>query len=147
MSGNKKISGNRIMSGTWGEVWLDGDYVAECYGLQAKSSFTKEEVNLCGQMAVDQKITGIKNTGSLKLHKVNSRMAIVIGNQIKEGKDIRLTIISKLDDPDAYGAERVVIRNVSFDDVTLADWEVAKKGSVEAPFTFTEYDFLDKVEG
>nr|WP_330372777.1 phage tail tube protein [Lachnoclostridium phytofermentans] len=62
-------------------------------------------------------------------------------------KDIRFTIISKLDDPDAYGAERVVISNASFDDVTLADWEVAKKGSVEAPFTFTDYDFLDKVEG
>lgn len=138
--------GNRIMSGTWGEVWLDGDYVSECYGLQAKASFTKEDVNICGQMAVDKKVTAISYTGSLKLHKVNSRMAIAIGDKIKKGKDIRFTIISKLDDPDAYAAERVVLKNVSFDDVTLADWEVAKKGSIEAPFTFTDYEFLDKVE-
>ncbi len=135
---------NKIMSGTWGEVWLNGDYVSECYGLQAKMSMTKEDVNLCGKMAVDKKVTGISYTGSLKIHKVSSRMAAAIGDKIKRGKDPRFTIISKLADPDAIGSERVVIRNVSFDDLTLADWEVAKKGSVEAPFTFTDYEFLDK---
>jgi hypothetical protein len=139
------MKGNRIMSGTWGEVWLDGDYVAECFGMQAKMSMTKEDVNLCGQMAVDKKVTGISYTGSLKLHKVNSRMALAIGNKIREGIDPRFTVISKLADPDAYGAERVVLRNVSFDDITLADWEVAKKGSIEAPFTFTDHIFMDKV--
>lgn len=140
------VTGNKIMSGTWGEVWLDGEYVSECYGAQAKASFTKEDVNLCGQMAVDKKVTAIAYTGSLKMHKVNSRMAIVIGNKIKKGTDVRFTVISKLADPDAYGAERIALRNVSFDDLTIMDWEAAKKGSVEAPFTFTDYEFLDKVE-
>jgi hypothetical protein len=142
----KKLKANRVMCGTWGEVWLDGDYVSECYGLQAKVSFNKEDVNICGQMAVDKKVTSISCTGSLRLHKVNSRMALAIGNKIKKGEDVRFTIISKLDDPDAYGAERIVLRNVSFDDLTLADWEVAKNGTVEAPFTFTDYELLDSVE-
>ena len=139
-------SAKRIMNGTWGEVWLDGEYVSECYGLQAKVSFNKETINLCGRMAEDKKITSISCTGSLKLHKVNSRMALVIGERIKKGEDVRFTVISKLADPDAYGAERVVLRNVSFDDLTLADWEVAKNGTIEAPFTFTDYEFLDTVE-
>lgn len=138
--------GNRVMSGTWGEVWLDGDHVGECYGLQAKMNISKEDVNICRQMATDKKITAISYTGSLKLHKVNSRMALKVGDKVKNGKDPRFTVISKLDDPDAYGAERVVLRNVSFDDVTLADWEAARKGTVEAPFTFTDHEFLDKVE-
>lgn len=139
-------SAKRIMNGTWGEVWLDGEYVAECYGLQAKVSFNKETVNLCGRMAEDKKITSISCTGSLRMHKVNSRMALAIGDRIKRGEDVRFTIISKLADPDAYGAERVVLRNVSFDDLTLADWEAARNGSIEAPFTFTDYEFLDTVE-
>lgn len=139
-------SAKRIMNGTWGEVWLDGDYVSECYGLQAKVNVNKEDVNLCGQMATDTKITSIKCTGSLRLHKVSSRMALAIGDMIKRGIDPRFTIISKLADPDAYGAERVVLKNVSFDDLTLADWEVARNGTVEAPFTFTDYEFLDTVE-
>ena len=139
-------SAKRVMNGTWGEVWLDGDYVSECSGLQAKIAANKTEINICGKMATDKKITNISCTGTLKLHKVNSRMAIAIGNSIKAGRDPRFTIISKLDDPDAYGSERVVIRNVSFDDLTLADWEVAKNGAVDAPFTFTDFEFLDSVE-
>jgi hypothetical protein len=139
-------SAKRVMSGTFGEVWLNGDYVSECYGLQAKVSFNKTDINLCGRMATDKKVTSTSATGSLKLHKVNSRMALAVGDDLKNGRDPRFTVISKLDDPDAYGAERIVLRNVSFDDLTLADWEAAKNGTVEAPFTFTDYDFLDSVE-
>lgn len=138
--------GNRIISGTWGEVWLDSDYVSEAYGLQAKINYNKEDVNLCGQMAVDSKVTSVKMTGSISMHKVNSRMARKIGEEIKNGKDIRFQIISKLADPDAYGKERITLKNVSMDDLTLADWEVSKKGSITAPFTFTGYEFLDDIE-
>ena len=136
------MNANKVMCGTWGEVWLGEDYVAECYGLQAKVTVNKEDVNLCRQMAVDKKITSISCTGSLKLHKANSRMAIAIGDSIRKGEDRRFTILSKLEDPDACGAERITLRNVSFDDLTLADWEAAKNGTVEAPFTFTDYEFI-----
>ena len=137
-------SAKRVVSGTWGEVWLDGDKVSECYGLQAKASFNKEDIALCGQMASDKKVTSIDCTGSLRLHKVTSRMAQAIGENIRNGRDVRFTIVSKLKDPDAYGAERV--RNVSFDDLTLADWEAKSVGKVECPFTFTDYEFLDVIE-
>jgi hypothetical protein len=139
-------SAKRVMSGTFGEVWLDNDYVGECYGLQAKVNFNKQDVPMCGRMAIDKKITNISCTGSMRMHKVSSRMANKIGADIKAGKDPRFTVISKLADPDAYGAERVVLKNVSFDDLTLADWEVAVNGKIEAPFTFTDYEFLDSVE-
>ncbi|MCI5562621.1 MULTISPECIES: phage tail tube protein [Intestinimonas] len=139
-------SAKRVVSGTWGEVWLDGDKVSECYGLQAKASFNKEDIALCGQMASDKKVTSIDCTGSLRLHKVTSRMAQAIGENIRNGRDVRFTIVSKLKDPDAYGAERVVLRNVSFDDLTLADWEAKSVGKVECPFTFTDYEFLDVIE-
>ena len=138
-------SAKRVVSGTWGEVWLDGDKVSECYGLQAKASFNKEDIALCGQMASDKKVTSIDCTGSLRLHKVTSRMAQAIGENIRNGRDVRFTIVSKLKDPDAYGAERVVLRNVSFDDLTLADWEAKSVGKVECPFTFTDYEFLDVI--
>lgn len=138
-------SSKRIFSGTWGEAWLDGEKVTECYGLQAKASFTKEDIAMCGQMSSDSKVTGITLTGSLRLHKASSRMARAIGDNIRNGRDIRFTIISKLADPDAYGAERIVLKNVSFDDLVLADWEAKAAGKVECPFTFTDYEFLDLI--
>ena len=135
----------RVLSGTWGEVWLEGEKVSECYGLQAKITYNKEDVALCGQMGVDYKVKSYKGTGSLRMHKVSSRMAKLIGEKIRDGQDVRFTIISKLADPDSYVAERVVLKNAGFDDLTLADWEADKLGKVEAPFTFTNYEYLDTI--
>ncbi len=140
------MDARRIINGTHGELWLDDDFVHECYGMQAKISVEKETVPMCGQMGQDSKLIGWKGTGSLKFNKVNTRMGNLIGQALREGRDLRFKIISKLDDPDAYGAERVAIRSVSFDDLTLANWEDKKAGKVEVPFTFTDFEFLDKID-
>lgn len=140
------IPTNRVMNGTWGEIWLDGDKVSECTAFQAKIALNKTAISQCGSMAEDTKIIGYKGTGSVKMNKVYSRMATKIGDAIKQGRDLRFVIISKLADPDALGAERVAVKNVSFDDLTLADWVASTPGTVDAPFTFTDYDFLDQVE-
>ena len=139
-------SAKRVMSGTHGEIWLDGEQVAECYKFQAKVTLNKEDVPQCGVMWTDSKVKNMTGKGSVGLYKVSSRMARLIGEQARAGKDPRFTIISKLDDPDAYGAERVAVKNVSFDDLTLADWEAGVFGKVECPFTFGDYEDLDRVE-
>lgn len=139
-------SAKRVISGTFGELWLDQEYVGECYGFQAKDSYTRETIAMCGKLRAGKKLTAIEGTGSVKLHKVNSRMAILIGEEIKNGRDPRFTLISKLDDPDAYGAERIAFTDVAFDDLTLADWETATVGSIEAPFTFGDYELIDRIE-
>ena len=43
------VETKRICNGTFGELWLDGDYVGECYKAQAKVEFTKEEIKQCPQ--------------------------------------------------------------------------------------------------
>lgn len=140
------IPSNRTINGTWGEVWLDGELVSECFGLTAKAKFNRETISQCGVMGNDGKITSIDYSGTMRLNKVFSRMSGKIGEKIRNGQDVRFTIISKLDDPDAYGAERVVLKNVSFDDLTLADWEAKKTGTVDCPFTFTDFEYLDQIE-
>lgn len=140
------VDAKRVCNGTFGEVWLDGDYVGECYKAQGKVEFNKEEIKQCGTWATDQKITGYKGTGSLTLYKVNSRMGIKISKMIKDKKDVRFTVISKLADPDAYGAERIAMYGVSFDDLTLFDWEAQTPGESEHPFTFTTFEYLDSIK-
>ncbi len=141
----KLDSAKRVFSGTWGQVWLNGELVAECYGFQAKVSANKETVNLCGQMFEDSKVMSLKGTGSMRLHKVSSRMGELLGEAMRSGTDPRFTVVAKLADPDAFGAERICIRNVSFDDLTLADFEARAVGKVECPFTFTDFEYLDLI--
>lgn len=137
---------SRVMSGTWGEMWLDDQYVGECYGLQAKLAYTRETIQQCRKLMPGKKLMSMEGTGSVKLHKVSSRMIEAVAARIKEGIDPRFTIISKLDDPDAYGAERIILRGVAFDDTTLADWEVGSVGKTENPFTFEDWEPVDTVE-
>jgi hypothetical protein len=136
----------RVMSGTWGEVWLDSDKVTECFGAQAKVDVKKDDVPMCGTRGTPKKISGWDGKGSLKMNKVNSRMAVKIGEAIRNGDDLKFTVISKLADPAAFGAERVALYGVSFDDLTLFDWEAKKLGETECPFTFEDFEFLDLIQ-
>ena len=138
-------SAKRIINGTYGTVWIDGEVIAECTALQAKVAKSKQTVNLCGQFMDDTKATNGTGSGSLTLYKVDSGFAQKQSG-IQDGVDRRFTIISKLKDPDSYGAERVAVYNVSFDDLTLADWQAATMGTVTAPFTFSRYEYLDEIE-
>ena len=62
---------------------------------------------------------------------------------LKNGQDLRHTLISNLEDPDNPNNQRISVTGVSFDDLTLADWEAARLGQIEAPFTFEDFDVLD----
>ena len=68
-------SAARVMNGTWGQIWEDGAEIAEVSAFQVKVSKNFDTINICGQMAEDRKLTGVKITGSMTLHKVYSRGA------------------------------------------------------------------------
>lgn len=139
------IAANRVMSGTWGQVWVASELWAEVSAFQAKFTYTKEEQQMAGQMAVDSKITNVKGTGSITIKKVFSRTANH-SNQVLKGIDERLTIIGKLADPDAYGIERVAFYNVSLDEEAIMDWKAGGTTEITIPFTFTEREWLQEVQ-
>lgn len=139
-----RIAANRVMSGTWGELWVNNELWAELSAFQAKFSYNKTEVNMCGAMAVDSKVTSVKGTGSITVAKVYTRN-IDAADSLLEGHDVRATIVAKLADPDAYGAERVALYNVSFDDETIMDFAHGQLGKITIPFTFTKREWLDVV--
>ena len=135
-------SAKRVMSGTFGELWWNGDLVAECYKFTAKYTNSKEAINLPRQMVEDSKVMGSKGTGSMGLYKVYSRFR-EMADAIRDGKDERVTVVSKLDDPDAYGAERVALYGVSLDEVPIVNWERKTVQKDEVPFTFTSHKYLE----
>lgn len=136
---------SRVISGTWGELWLDDEKMVETTACQLKLTQNKTEIYLCGQFMVDTKSMSGKGTGSVTFLKVDS--GFLLQNEgMQQGIDRRFTLISKLADPDAWGAERVAVYNVSFDELTLADWKSNSVGEITVPFTFTKYELLDVIE-
>lgn len=140
-----EIRPEQVINGSYGEIWLENEYMAEITGFEAKIDIEYEDINRPRKLGKGKKMMGFEGTGSLKFHKVTSRFIRLISDRLKEGRQISVTIISKLDDPDSLGAERVVIKNATFNDLTLANWEAKTKGEGESPFNFDDWDLLDLI--
>ena len=56
------IRGNRILSGTYAEVWVDGEKIFEVSKIELKVTANREDVQI--GLDVDSKITGLKGEGS-----------------------------------------------------------------------------------
>ena len=134
-----------VINGTWGEVWVDTDYMAQVTALQAKFKLTKTDVQQTRTLSKGQKITGVEGTGTMKLNHTSSYFMSKTLADIKQGKSTPVTITSNLDDPAVEGNERVKLTGVTFDEVTLADWEAGKLGEESIPFTFQDAELIDAI--
>lgn len=139
------FSPEKTINGTFGELWLDDYYLSEVTGLEAKVSLEKTEVNQVGTLAKGYKITGIDCKGTIKLNKVTSYFVNLLSKNTMAGKQTTCTIISKLADPDSNGTERIKLTGVTFDELTLANWEAKKLGEESIPFTFTGWEVMDSI--
>ena len=136
----------KTINGTFGELSIDDYYLAEVTGLEAKVTLEKTEVNQTGTLAKGYKVTGMDCKGTIKLNKVTSYFQLKLSDQIKAGKTPTSTIISTLSDPDAFGAEKIKITGVTFDELTLANWEAKKLEEDSIPFSFTGWELMDTID-
>lgn len=142
-----EIRPEQVVNGSFGEAWLENEYIAEILALKAELTIEYEDIKRPRKLGSGKKMMGMEGKGSLKMHKVTSRFIKLLSNKLKEGKQVSVTIISKLDDPDSIGAERVVIKNATFENLTLANWEAKTKGEEEINFSFDDWELLDIIEG
>ena len=145
--GKKTVQSKRICNGSFGEILVDNTQIAECYKGQAKVELVKEEVKRCGTLSVGSKMVGYKGTGSLTLYKTTTRFQKLVSDCIEQGKEFTCTILFKLKDPDGFGesGEEVTLYNVTFDDLTLFDFEAQKPIETEHPFTFDSYKYSSEI--
>lgn len=136
----------RVMNGKWGMVYLDGEPVWETDSYEAKLKIEREDIDFVMQMAKDSKMVGLTGEWSMKIKKVFSRGAILLADKIKAGIDVRVQIISKLADPDAFGSERLVVENAWFNELTLQKFENSKMIDEEFSGGFTDFYFPDIVK-
>lgn len=135
------LPGNKVLSGTWAELWFNGFKIGEMNKISVKVTVNREEVQL--GIDVDTKVTGQKGEGTMSLIKAFTRFEDV-RTAISGGKDPRGTIVSKLKDPDATGGqtERWQIGNVALSEFGF-EWEKGAVVKQEYPFSFTPSDMIN----
>lgn len=141
----KKFVSNQVINGTWGELWIDDEYIGEVTSCKAEVSISYSDISMVRSLTAGKKLTKMEGKGSVKLHHVRTNISKSISDKLKRGKTPDYKILSKLDDPDALGAERVVFYHCKFDKAILMDWEVQKNTEESYSFTFEDWEYLDHI--
>jgi hypothetical protein len=128
---------SRVISGSFGQIFIDGVWQTNLNHYEAKVTNGKFELNLPNSPWTKHKNGPLKGTGTISGYKVTSSM-------IQRGFS-KYEIIVKLDDPEAYGHERIRLKNVSNDELDLGNWTSGEVVNESTPFTFEGFELLDPI--
>lgn len=137
---------NKVIRGTFGKVWVDGDRMSNVKSFEAKASITYEDMDVNGDFGTKKRYMGYSISGTMTLHKFDSLIVGKYHKGLMTGELPDMSVVAALDDPTAYGAERVALRDVKLDEITLSKFENKTLTEEEVPFTAGSYEFLDLIE-
>jgi hypothetical protein len=129
---------SRTIHSNNGKILLDGDEQTNVSECTAEVAMDKKEVNTVGDDWTRHKKGTKKGTGSITGYKITSAM-------IERGFD-KFEIISALEDPEAYGYERIRLKNCMADKLSLINLKAGDLVTEDTPFTFEGYELLDKID-
>ena len=142
----KSYQSKQVMSGTWGQLYIDDEQMAQLTEFKAQTSFEKTAVHMIGELDEQYKIVGRKSKGNLKMNHVSSYFVNKLYDDFQNGKQTVMQMVVKVDDPDAKGSERYLLKNVVFDELTIVDFAAKKLCEDSYNFTFAGWEKIDTVE-
>ncbi|MCC5422521.1 phage tail tube protein [Clostridium botulinum] len=131
------LDASRTIHGSKGKILIDGVWQTNLTETTAEVELDKKELNLVGDDWTRYKQGSKKGTGSMSGYKVSSAM-------IQRGFK-RFEVISSLEDPEAYGHERIRLMNCMADKLNLINLKANELVEEETPFTFEGYELLDPI--
>lgn len=136
---------NEVINGTYGRVWVNGELWAEVDAFEAKVTVQYEDVNFANEPGTFKKATGWTGEGSMTIKKIYSRVQRAMAANVKKGIYPRFEFVGKVADPDARGAERVALHDVTINEFNLLKFEQKSLGSEDVSFAFSDYDMVDLI--
>lgn len=139
MPSNKPKDFN-VLAGANATLEWDGEVLYECRSVDARVTLNRTDV----QMGIDvgSKLVGASGSITLQIFHIYSRIAQKVMDALRKGHDVRFTIRSRIEDPDAVGGqvESVVLTNVWLNEFPLTNWERDNAESQEYTGGFTPTD-------
>lgn len=132
-----ELDASRVCSGTYGKVYIDGEWQTQVSECTFDVEVDMKEILTCGSEWTGHKAGAKKGSGSIKEYKVTSDM-------IERGFR-KFEVISELDDPEAYGYERIRFKNVRVTKISLVNFKPGDIIENETPVVYDGYELLDKI--
>ena len=138
---------NKIIRGSFGSVWVNNEKKTNVKSFEAKVTGNYEDVNVNGELGTQKRYMGYSIAGTMVLHKTGSEMLRLYGTGLMTGQLPEVKVDAALGDPDSSGTQRVVLYDVLFDEITLAQFENNTVLEESIPFTAGSYEIVDMIDG
>ena len=139
------VNVNRILKGSGGNAWVDGELIASLKSIEAKIKGEFSDHNFCGDSATHSSYDGWSGEGTITMSKVNSKLLQKIAKAYKDGIMPDVKIVTSLTDKATGKSERVAIKGVVFTELTLIGLKAKEAIEEEYPFKFNDYELLDTI--
>lgn len=139
------VNSNRVLSGSDGNVWVNGDLWGEIQKIEFKITGNFDSVNFVGDPKEHKRYTGCSAEGTITLNKTYSRGVKAISDAFKSGKFPDITILTKVTDKQTGQSERWQLKEVLFTELGHTI-ESKKIISQEMPFNFGDWDILETID-
>lgn len=139
------VNVNRILKGNSGNVWFNGQLLANVKKIEAKVKGEFEDINFCGDNATYSIYNGWSGEGTLTLQKIDSTVWEMVAEAYKSGVMPDIKIITSVKDNSTGQSERASISNIIFTEFSLVNFEAKKLLEEEFPFKFSNYEVLESI--
>lgn len=137
---------NRLVRGTFGSAWINNEPVYEIKSAEAKVTITYEELHLNGALGTFRRAMSYDVSGTVTLHKVDSRVPQLMGDGPKTGQLPEIKLDFAVADPDVSGVQRATLSDVTLDEFTLAQFENNNLVEESVPFHASGYETPEWME-
>ena len=132
-----ELDASRVCNGTFGKVYIDGEWQNNANECTADVEIDQKDIVTCGSEWTGYKNGAKKGSGTIKGFKISSKM-------IQQGFKA-FEILATLEDPEAYGFERIRILNCKANKISLVGFKGGDVVETETPFVFTNFELVDPI--
>lgn len=146
------LKGTDPISGKLGECYatINGSMEDMLYvtKIEAKMEKQKKEINVLGYPGSKNKSAGWKGSGTCTLYYITSLFRKLMLEYMNTGKDFYFDMYILNDDPSSgAGRQKIWLKNVNFDGITLAMLDVENTElSEEVSFTFDGAELIEEFD-
>lgn len=134
---------NRVLRGTDGRVFFEGELMGNVKSFEAKVSVNKDSILANGDYGEKHIMNSYSIAGTFTGFKCNSYILKKYAEALKTGVMPELTVVGQNADRGAGTVERVAMYGVIPDEIMLTKFENGTIVEEEMPFTADDYKVLD----
>ena len=134
-----------ILQGVDGRIWMNDDKQGNCKSVEIKVNLEYEEIDIPGERMKQHRYMGGSGEGTMSGYKIDSRFIKLLADGVKSGEMPKVKIVAKLADQPGKKAQRIVVTDVQFNELMLAQYEQGSNTEEEVSFTFGDFDIIDTI--